>query len=203
MTAGVRALLAALLLLPLALDAAEDAKPVEAVAIFAGGCFWCMEPPFDTLPGVISTTSGYIGGSVANPRYEEVSAGGTGHAEAVEVRYDPGQIGYDKLLQVFWHNIDPFAKDRQFCDRGDQYRSAIFYLDDEQKLLAEKSRSELEAKLGQTFETKIENADRFYAAEGYHQDYYEKNPIRYKYYRFNCGRDQRLKEVWGDAASGH
>jgi len=179
------------------------APSADGVAVFAGGCFWCMEPPFDAVPGVISTTSGYTGGRLANPRYDEVSAGGTGHAESVEIRYDPAQVSYQKLLDVFWHNIDPFAKDRQFCDRGDQYRGAIFYADDEQKQLAEDSKRMLEAKFGRRIETKIERARRFYSAEGYHQDYYKKNPIRYKFYRYNCGRDQRLKEIWGSDAGAH
>jgi peptide-methionine (S)-S-oxide reductase len=197
-------LVAALLSASFAARAGDEASaPAEAVAIFAGGCFWCMEPPFDVLPGVISTTSGYTGGRAGNPRYEDVSAGDTGHAESVEVRYDPTKITYSELLDVFWHNIDPFAKDRQFCDRGDQYRSAIFYADDEQKRLAEDSKRALEEKLGKPFATKIERARRFYAAEGYHQDYYKKNPIRYKFYRYNCGRDQRLEEVWGAAAGHH
>jgi len=201
-------LVAALLSLPLAAQATEDKETpattsAEAVAIFAGGCFWCMEPPFDVLPGVISTTSGYTGGRVANPTYEAVSSGGTGHAEAVEVRYDPAKISYERLLAVFWRNIDPFAKDRQFCDRGDQYRSAIFYRDDEQKRLAEASKHALEEQLGKPFVTEIERARHFYRAEGYHQDYYEKNPVRYKFYRYNCGRDQRLEEVWGNTAGTH
>ena len=170
-----------------------------ATAIFAGGCFWCMEHDFDQVPGVISTTSGYTGGTVAHPTYEQVSAGGTGHAESVLVRYDPRKVDYRKLLDVFWHNIDPVAVDRQFCDRGSQYRSAIFYLDDAQKRLAEASKRKLEAsgRFTQPIATQIVAAGRFYPAEAYHQDYYKKNPIRYKFYRFNCGRDQRLEEIWG------
>ena len=172
---------------------------MSATAIFAGGCFWCMEHDFDQVPGVISTTSGYTGGHVANPSYEQVSAGGTGHAESVQVRYDPRKVGYQKLLDVYWHNIDPVAVDRQFCDRGSQYRSAIFYLDDAQKRLAEASKRKLEAsgRFTQPIATQIVAAGRFYPAEEYHQDYYKKNPIRYKFYRFNCGRDQRLEEIWG------
>lgn len=170
-----------------------------AKATFAGGCFWCMEPPFDVLPGVISTTSGYTGGSKLNPTYEEVSAGGTGHAEAVEVVYDPAKIGYAELLQVFWRNVDPTVKDRQFCDIGHQYRTAIFYHSEEQRRLAEESRAALER--DKTFPepivTEITPAAVFYPAENYHQDYYQKNPVRYKFYRFNCGRDQRLEELWG------
>lgn len=173
----------------------------SAVAIFAGGCFWCMEPPYDALPGVISTESGYIGGHVVRPTYEQVSAGGTGHAEAVRVTYDPRRIGYPKLLEVFWHNIDPVAVDRQFCDGGDQYRSAIFPVDDEQRRQAAASKAALQAdpRFRQPIATRIEAAATFYPAEGYHQDYYKKNPVRYKYYRYSCGRDRRLQEIWGDA----
>ena len=180
-------------------DAAPKASANEAVAVFAGGCFWCMEPPYDKLPGVKSTTSGYIGGRVADPTYEQVSAGGTGHAEAVQVRYDPSQVSYAELLQVFWRNIDPLAVDRQFCDVGDQYRSAIFTVGGQQRRLAEASKRELEAsgRFERPIVTEIVAATPFYPAEQYHQDYYEKNPIRYKYYRFSCGRDGRLEELWG------
>ena len=188
-------------------DMAKDemmTKPAgnTAIATFAGGCFWCMEPPFDKTPGVISTTSGYTGGTVENPTYHQVSAGGTGHAESVEVVYDPSVVSYEKLLEVFWHNIDPLAKDRQFCDIGHQYRTAIFYHDAEQKRLAEESKAKLEAegKFQAPIETEIVPAGTFYPAEDYHQDYYMKNPLRYKYYRWNCGRDQRLKYLWGDEA---
>ncbi|MCF8043383.1 MAG: peptide-methionine (S)-S-oxide reductase MsrA [Desulfarculaceae bacterium] len=169
-----------------------------ATATFAGGCFWCMEPPFDKLDGVISTTSGYTGGHVDNPTYEQVSAGGTGHAEALQVVYDPAKISYAQLLKVFWRNIDPTVKDRQFCDVGNQYRTAIFYHDDEQKRLALESKERLEkgGKLGD-IHTEIVPAGPFYPAEDYHQDYYKNNPIRYKYYRWSCGRDQRLEELWG------
>ena len=173
-------------------------------ATFAGGCFWCMEHPFDEIPGVVSVTSGYTGGQKKNPTYEEVSAGGTGHAESVQVVYDPARVTYEKLLNVFWHNIDPTAKDRQFCDSGRQYRSAIFYHNEEQHRLAMQSKSLLEK--NKTFKepvvTEIVQATGFYPAEDYHQHYYKNNPIRYKYYRFRCGRDQRLKELWGTAA-GH
>jgi peptide-methionine (S)-S-oxide reductase len=175
-----------------------------ATAIFAGGCFWCMEPPFDKLPGVVSTTSGYTGGKLANPTYEQVSAGGTGHAEAVRVVYDPARIGYGELLRVFWVNVDPVDGGGQFCDRGSQYRPAIFYGNDEEKRLAEQSRDQLEAsgRLSRKIATEIVPAGPFYPAEDYHQDYYLKNPLRYKYYRYNCGRDQRLQQVWGDDAGG-
>ena len=173
--------------------------PGLAVATFAGGCFWCMEPPFDALPGVVSTTSGYIGGQSVNPTYQEVSAGGTGHAEAVRVVYDPATIGYAQLLEVFWRNIDPVAVDQQFCDRGSQYRSGIFVHDAEQRLLAEASRDALAAsgRLPGPIATEITDAGPFWIAESYHQDYYLKNPARYKYYRWGCGRDARLAELWG------
>jgi len=171
----------------------------EAVAIFAGGCFWCMEPPFDALPGVVSTTSGYVGGHTRNPSYQEVSAGGTGHAEAVAVRYDPARVSYAQLLEVFWHNVDPLAVDRQFCDVGSQYRSAIFYLDEDQRREAEASLQALvdSHRFDAPIATRIEAAGDFYPAEDYHQDYYKKNPIRYRYYRYHCGRDRRLESLWG------
>jgi len=168
----------------------------SAIATFAGGCFWCVESDFDKVDGVISTTSGYTGGHTANPSYEQVSHGGTGHAEAVEIAYDPAKVSYKKLLDVFWHNIDPLAKDRQFCDHGDQYRSAIFYHDEEQRALAEASKAAVEKRFEQPVATQIVPAGAFYKAEEYHQDYYKKNPIRYKFYRFNCGRDARLEELW-------
>jgi peptide-methionine (S)-S-oxide reductase len=179
--------------------AATESTPRTAIAIFAGGCFWCMEPPFDKLPGVISTTSGYTGGRVPNPTYEQVSAGRTGHAEAVQVKYDPTRIGYAQLLDVFWRNIDPLAVDRQFCDVGDQYRSAIFTVDAEQQRLAEASKRALQdsGRFDRPIATQIVAASRFYRAERDHQDYYRRNPVRYKFYRFNCGRDQRLEELWG------
>jgi peptide-methionine (S)-S-oxide reductase len=174
-------------------------KTKQAVATFAGGCFWCTESDFDKVKGVISTTSGYTGGQVPNPTYRQVSAGGTGHAEAVKIVYDPAQVSYEKLLQVFWHNIDPLAKDRQFCDSGDQYRSAIFVHDAEQRRAAEASKKAIEAsgRFKQPIQTQIVDAGAFYEAEDYHQDYYLKNPARYKFYRWNCGRDQRLQELWG------
>ncbi len=189
------------LLLGVAL-AATAAEPVAkaqatATAIFAGGCFWCMEPPYDALPGVVATTSGYTGGHKVNPTYHEVSAGGTGHVEAVKIVFDPKQIGYEKLLEVFWRNVDPLDKGGQFCDRGSTYTTAIFYQDEEQKKLAEQSKAAIEKKLGKTIVTAIRPAATFYAAEDYHQDYYQKNPLRYKYYRYSCGRDQRLEELWG------
>ncbi|HEX8699490.1 MAG TPA: peptide-methionine (S)-S-oxide reductase MsrA [Myxococcaceae bacterium] len=188
--------------------AAEPAKkeaPKEAklaTATFAGGCFWCMEPPFDKLPGVVSTTSGYIGGTKANPTYEEVSAGGTGHAEAVQVVYEPSKVSYAQLLEVFWRNVDPLTPNAQFCDKGSQYRSAIFFHDAEQQKLAEESKRKLEGsgRFKQPIVTELVSATTFYPAEEYHQDYYQKNPLRYRYYRHGCGRDARLKEVWGEDA---
>lgn len=188
-----------------AAEMAERVLPAEGEqsAIFAGGCFWCMERPFDDLDGVRSTLSGYIGGEADTADYRTVSAGRTKHTEAVEVIYDPSKVSYEKLLEVFWVNIDPTAKNRQFCDRGSQYRSGIFPEGDEQKKAADMSRDEL-AK-NKPFKgdivTEITPASEFYPAEVYHQDYYKKNPVRYNYYRYSCGRDARLKELWGDAAS--
>jgi peptide-methionine (S)-S-oxide reductase len=156
-----------------------------------------MEPPFDKLPGVVATTSGYTGGQKVNPTYEEVSAGDTGHVEAMQVTYDPKQVSYEKLLEVFWRNVDPLDKGGQFCDRGNTYTTAIFYANEEQKKLAEQSKTAIEKKLGKAVVTAIRPAATFYAAEDYHQDYYKKNPLRYKYYRYSCGRDQRLEELWG------
>ena len=175
------------------------ARPQLATATFAGGCFWCMESPFDKLDGVVSVTVGYTGGAKQNPTYEQVSAGSTGHAEAVQLQYDPGKIGYAKLLDTFWHNVDPVTPNAQFCDHGNQYRSAIFFHDEEQKRLAEASRAEL-AKSGrfkQPIVTEIVPASTFWPAEEYHQHYYLKNPLRYKFYRTTCGRDRRLEELWG------
>jgi peptide-methionine (S)-S-oxide reductase len=168
-------------------------------ATFAGGCFWCMEPPFDQLKGVISTTSGYTGGQQKNPTYEEVSSGVTGHTESVQVVFDPTKISYAQLLDVFWHNIDPLTPDGQFCDHGRQYRTAIFYHNEEQKHLADASKKGLEqsGRLATPIVTEIMPAGEFYQAEDYHQDYYQKNPIRYKFYRYNCGRDQVLEKIWG------
>lgn len=179
------------------LMAADMPVPKTATAIFAGGCFWCMEADFEKLEGVIAVESGYTGGSVNNPNYHQVSQGGTGHAEAVRVLYDPQRISYEKLLDYFWRNIDPTVNDRQFCDIGSQYRSAIFYQDDtEQKLaLASKLALEKSGRFPHIY-TEIVAAGAFYPAEDYHQDYYKKNPIRYKFYRMNCGRDARLKSLW-------
>lgn len=183
-------------------DPAPDAsQPGLAKATFAGGCFWCMEEAMDKVEGVVSTTSGYMGGKTPNPTYEEVSASATGHAESVQVVYDPAIVRYEKLLEVFWHNIDPTTPARQFCDHGTQYRSAIFYHDETQKRLAEGSKQALDRSkpFKEPIVTEISPASEFYAAEEYHQNFYRKNPIRYKFYKFNCGRAQRLAEVWGPA----
>ena len=169
-----------------------------ALATFAGGCFWCMEPPYDELDGVISTIVGYTGGQLRNPSYGEVSAGNTGHTEGMEIRYDPSKITFQELLDVFWVNIDPTVNDRQFCDRGSQYRAAIFFHDDKQKALAEASKQKwIDSGRFDRVVTEISPASVFYKAEEYHQDYYLKHPLRYKFYRYNCGRDRRLEDLWG------
>ena len=180
-----------------------NVAPGQAVATFAGGCFWCMEPPFDKLPGVTATISGYTGGSKVNPTYEQVSSGSTGHAEAVQVIYDPKKVTYEKLLETFWVNVDPTVKDRQFCDGGTQYRTSIFYHDEAQRNAAEASKAALEKSkpFKEAIVTPIVMAGAFYPAEEYHQDYYRKNPVRYQIYRSGCGRDARLKQVWGDRAA--
>jgi peptide-methionine (S)-S-oxide reductase len=179
-------------------------KAGMARATFAGGCFWCMEPPFEKLKGVVSVTSGYTGGPEKNPTYEQVSNHATGHTEAVEIVYDPKVITYPRLLEVFWHNVDPTTADRQFCDTGRQYRTGIFVHDAEQRRQAEESKRGIEQT--KTFQgavlTPIEAAGPFYAAEDYHQDFYKKSPVRYYSYRAGCGRDKRLADLWGDAA-GH
>ncbi|MBZ5637637.1 MAG: peptide-methionine (S)-S-oxide reductase MsrA [Acidobacteriia bacterium] len=185
-------------------DARAEATPAPhptAMATFAGGCFWCMEPPFEKLDGVISVTVGYTGGHTKNPTYEEVSGGGTGHAESVRIVYDPLKIDYARLLDVFWHNIDPTTPDAEFCDHGHQYRSAIFFHDESQRRLAEESKRRVEAsgRLPGPVVTEVVPATEFYPAEEYHQGYYKKNPVRYHFYRWNCGRDQRLKALWGAA----
>ena len=180
-------------------------KGNSAKATFAGGCFWCMEGPFDELEGVLSTTSGYTGGHTANPTYEQVSAGGTGHAEAVEVAYDPQRISYQELLTIYWRNVDPTTPNAQFCDHGDQYRPAIFYHNEEQRRLAEASKQEINRTktFSASIVTEITQATEFYPAEEYHQDFYRKNPIRYKFYRLTCGRDARLTELWGSDRERH
>ncbi len=169
----------------------------QAVATFAGGCFWCTEADFDKVAGVVSTTSGYIGGKLANPDYHQVSAGGTGHAEAVQVIYDPSKVTYQQLLTFYWRHVDPTVKDQQFCDHGNQYRTAIFVHNDEERKLAEASKEKVAAELGKPIYTEIAQAGPFYPAEEYHQDFYKKNPTKYKFYRWNCGRDQRLQAIWG------
>ena len=195
-------LLACLFVGPAIAAPSVEPGPGQAAATFAGGCFWCMEPPFDKLDGVIATISGYTGGSAEDPSYEEVSAGGTGHAEALRVIYDPAKVSYEKLLDVFWHNIDPVTANRQFCDGGEQYRSAIFVHDGEQAAAARASRDAIAAskRLPGPIVTEIVDAGRFWPAEDYHQDYYVKNPMRYEFYRYNCGRDDRLQELWGSSA---
>jgi peptide-methionine (S)-S-oxide reductase len=187
------------ILLCLASVGAADAQEL-AKATFAGGCFWCMEPPFDALDGVVSTTSGYTGGHTANPTYEQVSAGKTGHAEAVEIVYDPRKVTYARLLEVFWRNIDPLTANAQFCDAGSQYRAGIFVHDATQRRLAEASKDAAAQRLQKPIVTEITAASQFWPAEEYHQDYYKKNPIRYKFYRSSCGRDRRLEAIWGPDA---
>ena len=191
--------LAALLaLVPLAAPADDH----TATAVFAGGCFWCVEEAFDPVEGVIATTSGYSGGDTEAPTYEQVTGGDTGHAEVVAVEYDPTVVDYRQLLHVFWRNIDPFAEDRQFCDVGDSYRSAIFLMNAEERELAEASRAELEERFEREIATQITDFEAFYPAEAYHQDYYQENPLRYRFYKSACGREERLEEVWGDEAGG-
>ena len=184
---------------PAAAQTAAAPKAATAKATFAGGCFWCMEEVYDKVPGVISTTSGFIGGQTKNPTYEQVVTGRTGHAEAVQVEYDPAKVTYEKLLEAFWRNIDPTQKDAQFCDHGSHYRTAIFFHNAEQRRLAEASRAAL-AK-NKPFKgdivTQIVNADVFYPAEDYHQNYHQKNPTRYKFYKSGCGREARLQQIWG------
>lgn len=175
------------------------ANATQGKAYFAGGCFWCMEEVFENVEGVLSVTSGYIGGTVARPSYEEVSAGRTGHAESVEVVYDPAKVSYQKLLDAFWLNVDPITPNAQFCDHGSQYRSAIFFQTDEEKRTSETSKQAIEqsSRFNDQIVTQIVMASQFYPAEEYHQDFYKKNPIRYKFYKYNCGRAQRLETLWG------
>ncbi|WP_029032686.1 peptide-methionine (S)-S-oxide reductase MsrA [Salinarimonas rosea] len=185
-----------------AAPAAAQEGDDTARAVFAGGCFWCVEADFDKVPGVLETTSGYVGGSLENPTYRQVTAGGTGHAEAVEIVYDPGRVGYEELLHVFWRTIDPLTAGAQFCDVGDSYRSAIFPLNPEQEALAEASLEEVAARFEAPIATGIEEPTTFWPAEDYHQDYYEKNPVAYRFYRWNCGRDARVEALWGEEAGG-
>ncbi|MGJ3264164.1 MAG: peptide-methionine (S)-S-oxide reductase MsrA [Salinarimonas sp.] len=189
---------AALIAAPAAAQETDD----TARAVLAGGCFWCVEADFDKVPGVIETTSGYVGGSTENPTYEQVVAGGTGHAEAVEIVYDPDVVSYEELLHVFWRTIDPLTAGAQFCDVGESYRSAIFPLTEEQKALAEASRQDVAARFDEPIATRVEEPTTFWEAEAYHQDYYEKNPLAYRFYRWNCGRDARVEALWGEEAGG-
>jgi len=189
-------------LLALVVPPSAAGQTATAKATFAGGCFWCMEEAFEKVPGVVSVVSGYTGGLAPNPTYQQVSAGGTGHAESIEISYDPARVTYDQLLQAFWHNIDPVAIDHQFCDYGRQYRSAIFYRDDAERRAAEASKRALEAskRFDQPIATEIVPSGPFYPAEEYHQDYYRKNPFRYHFYKWSCGRARRLKQIWGAMA---
>jgi peptide-methionine (S)-S-oxide reductase len=172
-----------------------------AKAYFAGGCFWCMEEAFEKVDGVLEVVSGYMGGTVKNPSYEDVSAGKTGHAESVEVRYDPAKVSYTQLLEAFWRNIDPVTPDAQFCDHGNQYRAAIFYQGEAEKRAAEESRQAIQQskRFSTPIVTQLTAASDFYPAEEYHQDFYKKNPVRYKFYKFTCGRAQRLETLWGNS----
>jgi peptide-methionine (S)-S-oxide reductase len=184
------------------LTQATDSVAKEAAvekALFAGGCFWCVESDFDKVDGVVETTSGYAGGHVANPTYKQVSHGGTGHKEVVRIKFDPAKVSYEQLLDIFWKSVDPTDAGGQFCDRGDQYRTGIFYYNEEQKRIAEQSKAKLEKTkpFKDPVVTKIIKAEAFYPAEEYHQDYHDKNPVRYNFYRFTCGRDSRLEELWG------
>jgi peptide-methionine (S)-S-oxide reductase len=184
---------------------AADTGAKLAKATFAGGCFWCMQPAYDKVPGVVSTVVGYTGGDKQKPTYEEVSAGGTGHAESIEITYDPSKVSYRKLLDIFWHNVDPTTRDREFCDVGRQYRTAIFFHDAEQEREAKESKAALDKSkpFKDPIVTEIVPATKFWPAEDYHQKYYLKNPVRYRFYRYNCGRDQRLRQLWGAASGGH
>ena len=176
--------------------------PGLRAATFAGGCFWCMEQPFETLDGVTEVISGYTGGTVANPTYKQVGGGRTGHKEAIQVTYDPARITYQRLLDVFWRNVDPFDAGGQFCDRGQEYATAVYAGDPEQRDLAERSKAAVQERLGKPVVTEVVEAGPFYRAEDYHQDYAASNPIRYRYYRYTCGRDARLEKVWGEEAGG-
>ena len=171
-----------------------------ATATFAGGCFWCVESDFDRIPGVVETVSGFTGGTVENPTYRQVSTTETGHREAVQITYDPARVSYEELLTAFWHSVDPTDPAGQFCDRGSSYQTAVFVHSDEQRQLAEASKQSAQDSLGRFIVTPIEAADTFYPAEEYHQDYYQKNPLRYRYYRWRCGRNQRVENIWGELA---
>lgn len=185
------------------LSCAANRGPADtARATFAGGCFWCMEEPFEKVPGVLSVAAGFAGGSKTNPTYREVSAGGSGYAEAVEIVYDPSRVTYDRLLDVFWHHVDPLTANGQFCDRGRQYRSAIFFHDEAQRVLAEASKKRVEEELHAAVVTEIAPVTKFYRAEEYHQDFYKKNPGKYREYVEGCGRERRLQQLWGTAGHG-
>jgi peptide-methionine (S)-S-oxide reductase len=191
---------------PAGTPAAAGSAATTATATFAGGCFWCMQPSYDHAPGVVSTTVGYTGGQLPNPTYEQVSSGGTGHRESIEVVYDPARVTYEKLLTIFWHNVDPTDSSGQFCDHGEQYRSAIFYHDEAQQRAAEASKQGIEAsgRIKDPIVTDLVPASSFYPAEEYHQKYYVKSALQYKFYRFTCGRDRRLKQLWGETGdTGH
>jgi peptide-methionine (S)-S-oxide reductase len=195
---GAVGLLAFLVSVPHAAPSRSQSQAgAPALATFAGGCFWCLEEALDKVRGVLSTTSGYTGGRIARPSYEQVSSGGTGHLEAVQVTYDPRQVTYEALLDAFWHNIDPVDGGGQFCDRGEQYQSAIFFHSPEQQQQAEASKARVATTLGQRIATRIVAAGPFYHAEEYHQDYYRKNSLQYRFYKWNCGRAQRLDRLWG------
>lgn len=190
---------AALVALTAGASLAQDSPAAgQESAVFAGGCFWCVEEAFDKVEGVLATTSGYTGGTVENPTYEQVTYGDTGHFEAVKVDYDPAQVSYEELLEAFWRNIDPFDPEGQFCDKGASYRSAVFVAGEEEKRLAEASKEEVATRFDEPVATAILPEQAFYPAEDYHQDYYEKNPARYQYYKWGCGRAQRLEEIWGE-----
>lgn len=199
---ALAAVVLSLSLAPFALRA-QTAPAAQETAVFAGGCFWCVEEAFEKVPGVVSAVSGYIGGTVANPTYEQVASKATGHAEAVEVTYDPSKVSYEQLVDWFWRNIDPFDEAGQFCDKGSPYRSGIHYRGDAQKKVAESSKAALEAsgRFRQKIVTEIVPAGTFYPAEDYHQDYYKKNPNRYQYYKFACRRADRLEQIWGKPAA--
>jgi peptide-methionine (S)-S-oxide reductase len=196
---AIRSLYMFLIVLLVAATGSAGHAAEQAKAVFAGGCFWCMEEVFEKVEGVVSVTSGYMGGQKANPTYEDVSAGGTGHAESVEVVYDSAKVSYQKLLDHFWKNVDPITPNAQFCDHGTQYRAAIFYGNDEEKRQAEASRQAVEQskRFTEPIVTQIVSAAKFYPAEDYHQDFYKKNPARYKFYKYTCGRAQRLEQLWG------
>jgi peptide-methionine (S)-S-oxide reductase len=187
---------------PVLAQAPSQTAAQARTAVFAGGCFWCMEGPFEKLTGVSEVVSGYSGGRTVNPSYEQVTSGGTGHAEVVRVSYDPTKVSYATLLEIFWRNVDPFDGGGQFCDRGASYRPEVFVATDEERRLAEQSKATLEKRFGRALAVRITPAAPFYAAEGYHQDYYLRNSLRYKYYRSSCGRDNRLDQIWGAEARG-